>query len=137
NKLKVGSKLKLNGTALDVVGLVKPPLGGQSADVYLPLAELQTLANQKGMANVVLVRADSSSDVGAVQKEIQQGLGSGAQVASAKQVADSINGSLVDAANLSHDLGLVLAILAAVAAFPLAALLAPRSVGQRLRELGT
>ena len=35
--LKVGSKLDLNGTSFTVVGLVSPPLGGQSADVYLPL----------------------------------------------------------------------------------------------------
>jgi ABC-type antimicrobial peptide transport system permease subunit len=118
--LKVGSKLDLNGTTFTVVGLVKPPLGGQSADVYVPLAQLQKLANQMGLANVILVRATSSADVASVQKEIEQTLGSGAQVASAKQVADSINGSLVDAANLSHNLGLVLAIVAAAAAFLLA-----------------
>src|SRR5439155_1682016 len=71
------------------------------------------------------------------QKEIEQKLGSGAQVASAKQVADSINGSLVDAANLSHNLGLVLAIVAAAAAFLLAVLLTLSSVGKRVREIGT
>ena len=135
--LKVGSKLDLNGTTFTVVGLVKPPLGGQSADVYLPLTQLQTLASQKGLANVILVRATSSSDVATVQKEIEQALGSGAQVASAKQVADSINGSLVDAANLSHNLGLVLAIVAAAAAFLLAVLLTLSSVGKRVREIGT
>jgi ABC-type antimicrobial peptide transport system permease subunit len=135
--LKLGSKLDLNGTAFTVVGLVKPPLGGQSADVYVPLSALQTLADQKGLANVILVRADSSADVSAVQKEIEQSLGSGAQVASAKQVADSINGSLVDAANLAHNLGLVLAILAAAAAFLLAVLLTLSSVGKRVREIGT
>ena len=59
--LKVGSKLDLNGTTFTVVGLVSPPLGGQSADVYLPLTQLQTLASQKGLANVVLVRAASGS----------------------------------------------------------------------------
>ena len=52
-----------------------------------------------------------------------------AQVASAKQVADQISGSLVDASNLSHDLGLALSIVAA--------LLALSSVGKRVRELGT
>jgi putative ABC transport system permease protein len=135
--LKVGSKLDLNGTTFAVVGLVKPPLGGQSADVYVPLAQLQTLASQKGLANVILVRATSSADVASVQKEIEQTLGSGAQVASAKQVADSINGSLVDAANLSHNLGLVLAIVAAAAAFLLAVLLTLSSVGKRVREIGT
>jgi putative ABC transport system permease protein len=135
--LEVGSKLDLNGTTFTVVGLVKPPLGGQSADVYIPLKRLQTLATETGLANVILVRATSSADVSNVQKEIQQTLGSGAQVASAKQVADSINGSLVDAANLSHNLGLVLAIVAAAAAFLLAVLLTLSSVGKRVREIGT
>jgi ABC-type antimicrobial peptide transport system permease subunit len=135
--LKLDSTLDLNGTRFKIIGLVSPPLGGQTADVYIPLAQLQKLASQNGLANVVLVRATSSSDVANVQKEIEQALGSGAQVASAKQVAASINGSLVDAANLSHDLGLVLAIIAAVAAFLVAALLTLSSIGKRVREIGT
>ena len=135
-KLKVGSPLTLNGTTFHVVGLVSPPLGGQSADVYLPLAQLQKLANQKGLANIVLVRADKSSSVASVKREITTTLG-GAQVASASQVADTITGSLVDASNLSHNLGIVLEILVAGAAFLLAALLTLSSVGKRVRELGT
>ncbi|HZP72609.1 MAG TPA: ABC transporter permease [Gaiellaceae bacterium] len=136
NKLKVGSVLDLNGTKFAVVGLVSPPLGGQSADVYLPLKQLQKLASESNLANVVLVRADSSSDVGKVKQEIQQAFPQ-AQVASSKDVADEISGSLVSASNLSHDLGLALSIIAAVAAFLLAALLALSSVGKRVRELGT
>jgi hypothetical protein len=134
--LKVGSELDLNGTTFTVVGLVSPPLGGQSADVYLPLKQLQTLANEKHLANVVLVRATSSSEVSQVKQEIENAVPE-AQVASSKDVADQINGSLVDASNLSHDLGLALSIVAAAAAFLLAALLALSSVGKRVRELGT
>ena len=70
--LKLGSTLDLNGTKLKVVGLVKPPLGGQTADIYIPLAKLQTLAGQGTLANVVLVRATSGTSVAAVQKEIEQ-----------------------------------------------------------------
>jgi ABC-type lipoprotein release transport system permease subunit len=136
HSLKVGSKLDLNGTMFTVVGIVSPPLGGQSADVYLPLKQLQTLASQKGLANVVLVRAANSASVGQVQKAIEAALPQ-AQVASSKDVADQISGSLVDAKNLSNNLGLVLSIVAAVAAFLLAALLALSSVGKRIRELGT
>jgi ABC-type antimicrobial peptide transport system permease subunit len=136
HSLAVGSKLDLNGTSFTVVGLVSPPLGGQSADVYLPLKQLQTLASEKSLANVVLVHAKSSSDVAKVKQEIQAALPQ-AQVASSKDVADTISGSLVDASNLSHDLGLALSIVAAVAAFLLAALLALSSVGKRVRELGT
>ena len=115
---------------------MSPPLGGQSADVYLPLTELQTLASEKRLANVVLVRAGSSSDVSRVKQEIQTAFPE-AQVATSKDVADTISGSLVDASNLSHDLGLALSVVAAVAAFLLAALLALSSVGKRVRELGT
>ncbi|MES1248132.1 MAG: ABC transporter permease [Actinomycetota bacterium] len=135
-KLSVGSKLTLNGTTFDVVGLVSPPLGGQTADVYLPLKQLQTLAGQKNAANVILVRADKGSDVKQVKAEITSKL-QGAQVATAQDVADRVSGSLVSAANLSHNLGLVLEIVAALAAFLLAALLTLSSVGKRVRELGT
>jgi putative ABC transport system permease protein len=136
HSLKVGSKLDLNGTSFTVVGLVAPPLGGQSADVYLPLKQLQTLASEPGLANVVLVRASSSSNVASVQKAIEAALPQ-AQVASSKQVAAQISGSLVDASNLSKNLGFALSVIAAVAAFLLAALLALSSVGKRTRELGT
>ena len=134
--LKVGSKLNLNGTKFDVVGLVNPPLGGQGVDVYLPLAQLQKLSDQKSLVNVVLVRAGDSASVAAVEERIQAAY-SQAEVASAKQVAGTISGSLVDAANLSRSLGLALSIVAAAAAFLLAALLALSSVGKRVRELGT
>jgi ABC-type antimicrobial peptide transport system permease subunit len=135
-KLKVGSTLDLNSTSFTIVGLVNPPLGGQSADVYLPLRQLQILASEKGLANVILVRATGSSEVGAVEAAIKRALPR-AQIASSKQVADKISGSLVDASKLSHDLGLVLSIVAAAAAFLLAALLALSSVGKRVREIGT
>ena len=134
--LKVGSKIDLNGTSFVVVGVVSPPLGGQTADIYLPLKRLQTLANEKNLVNVALVRADDSSQVGAVQKAIQDALPN-AQVASSKQVADTISGSLVNASKLSHDLGFAISVVAALAAFLLAALLALSSVGKRVRELGT
>ncbi len=136
HSLKVGSKLDLNGSSFTIVGLVSPPLGGQSADVYLPLKQLQTLANEKSLANVVLVRADSSKDVASVKAAIEAKFPN-AQVASSKDVADTISGSLVSASNLSHDLGLALSVIAAAAAFLLAALLALSSVGKRVRELGT
>jgi ABC-type lipoprotein release transport system permease subunit len=136
NSLEVGSTLNLNGTKFKVAGLVQPPLGGQGADVYLPLGQLQKLAGQEGLVNVVLVRADDSSSVGKAEESIAAAY-SEAQIANSKQVADRISGSLVDAADLSRNLGLVLSIVAAAAAFLLAALLALSSVGKRVRELGT
>ena len=134
--LKVGSTIDLNGTSFAVVGIVRAPLGGQTADVYVPLAQLQKLSSLKGQVNVVLVRADSGGDVAGVQQNIETAFPS-AQVASARDVADRISGSLVDAANLSHRLGVALAILAALTAFLIALLLTLSSVGKRVREIGT
>jgi putative ABC transport system permease protein len=136
NSLKVGSTIPINGTTFSVVGIVKPPLGGQTADVYIPIDKLQTLASQKNLTNVVLVRTTSSSNVAAVQKEIEAKFPN-AQVASSKQVANQISGSLVSAKNLANRLGTALAALAAFVAFLIAALLTLTSVGKRVRELGT
>jgi ABC-type antimicrobial peptide transport system permease subunit len=134
--LDVGSTIDLNGTAFTVVGLVRAPLGGQTADVYVPLAQLQKLSSQTGQVNVVLVRASSGGDVGSVQQNIETRYPN-AQVASASDVADRVSGSLVDAANLSHRLGVALAVLAALTAFLIALLLTLSSVGKRVREIGT
>ncbi len=84
----------------------------------------------------MLVRAANSKSVSAVQKEIQTKFPN-AQVASSKQVADQITGSLVSAKNLSNRLGIALAALAALAAFLMAALLTLSSIGKRVREIGT
>jgi ABC-type antimicrobial peptide transport system permease subunit len=135
-KLGVGSTLDLNGTTFRVVGLVRAPLGGQTADVYVPLAQLQKLASLEGRVNVALVRAANGQSVADVQRRIETSFSS-AQVASARDVADSISGSLVDASNLSHRLGVALAVLAALTAFLIALLLTLASVGKRVREIGT
>ncbi|MGA9762188.1 MAG: ABC transporter permease [Gaiellaceae bacterium] len=136
HKLKVSSTLTIKKTKFRVVGLVQAPLGGQSADVYIPLTQLQALSGQKKMVNVVLVRADKSSAVGAVQKKIESSFPS-AQVASAKDVADQISGSLVTASNLAKSLGLALSIIVIAMAIMLAALLTLSSVAKRVREIGT
>ena len=132
----IGSTLDLNDSKLKVVGLVRPALGGQAADVYIALPKLQALAGQEGKVNVVLVRSDTGSDVAGVEQAIEQTFPS-ADVASAKDVAGQITGSLVDAAKLSDRLGTVFAVLAAVVAFLVAALLTLSSVGKRVREIGT
>ncbi len=136
HKLKVGSTLTIKKTKFRVVGLVQAPLGGQSADVYVPLTRLQALSGQKSQINVVLVRADKSSAVGAVQKKIENAFPS-AEVASAKDVADQISGSLVTASDLAKSLGLALSIIVIAVAIMLAALLTLSSVAKRVREIGT
>lgn len=134
--LAVGSTVKLGGKTFRLVGLAKQPLGGQASDVYVELGTLQRLSNRVGRVNVVQVRADRASDVGSVSRAIQASF-PGAQVTTAKDLADRIGGSLVDAKSLSNDLGTALAIVALAAAFLIASLLTLSSVAKRIRELGT
>ncbi len=134
--LKVGSTLDLNGETYSVVGLAQPPLGGQTADVYLPLSDLQRLSSRTDRVNVLLVRATSAADVADLTRRIEEAF-PGAKVTNAKDLADQVSGSLVDAAGLADRLGNVLAIVVLAAAFLVAALLTLASVAKRVRELGT
>jgi ABC-type antimicrobial peptide transport system permease subunit len=135
-KLSVGDRLALKGKTYHVVGLAKPPLGGQSSDVYIPLRQLQALSSRDGRINVLQVRADKASDVSAVSKRIAQAF-PGAKVTTAQDLADRVSGSLSDAKSLSDKLGTALAIVALAAAFLIAALLTLASINKRTRELGT
>lgn len=134
--LAVGGTLDLNGTQFSVVGLAKPPLGGQTADVYLPLAELQKLSGREGRVNVLQVRAADASKVGDLEKRIE-GTFPGSQVTSAAELAGRVTGSLVDAARLADRLGIVLSAIVLGGTFLIASLLTLSSVAKRVRELGT
>lgn len=133
---KLGGALVLDGKSYTVVGLARAPLGGQSADVYLPLNQLQSLASRSDRVNTLLVRADSAADVPELTKSIQRAF-PGASVTSAKDLANSISGSLVSASTLANRLGLALGGLAILAAVLIAVLLTLSSVAKRVRELGT
>jgi ABC-type antimicrobial peptide transport system permease subunit len=136
NGIEVGEKLTLDGRTFTVVGLSRSPLGGQASDVYIKLAQLQTLADRERRVNSVQVRATSSDDVAAVEKAIGRSL-PGASVTTASDLADRVGGSLADAKNLSSKLGAALTIVGLVAAFLIASLLTLSSVTKRIRELGT
>ncbi len=134
--IEVGGEIDLNGTKFKVVGLAKPPLGGQAADIYLPLGQLQTLAGRVGRVNVLLVTADDAAAVSSLESKIENKF-PGATVTSAKDIADKVSGSLVDASNLADRLGLVVSLVMLASAFLLATLLTLSSVNKRVRELGT
>jgi putative ABC transport system permease protein len=134
--LKVGSTLSINGSTYHVVGLVNPTLSGQTADVYYPLATMQTLASQSNRVNMVLVKAKSASDVDNVAKAIQQIL-PGAQVVTTKLLADQVTGSLKDAKKIADRFGGALAAIVLAAAFAIAVLLTLSAVAKRTREIGT
>jgi len=136
NNLEVGDSVKVGDARLEVVGLVKAPLGGDASDIYMPLSTLQKVTDREGRVNALQVRADGVDDVDAVSQRIESQF-SGSQVTTAKDLADRVSGSLVDARKLSSKLGTALAIVALAAAFLIASLLTLASVNKRIRELGT
>jgi ABC-type antimicrobial peptide transport system permease subunit len=135
-QLSVGDSVKLGGKRFEVVGIANLPLGGQASDIYVRLGELQKISGREGRINGLQVRATDSSKVSSVASEIERTF-AGARVTTAKQLADRVSGSLVDAKNLSSKLGAVLAIIGLAAAFLIAGLLTLSSVNKRTRELGT
>jgi putative ABC transport system permease protein len=136
NGIAVGKTVKLGGKEFTVVGLAKTPLGGQASDVYVKLSQLQALSDRKGRVNTVYVRATNADKVGALARHIRSTV-DGASVTTAKDLADRVSGSLVDAKNLAGKLGTALALVGLLAAFLIASLLTLSSVAKRVRELGT
>ena len=136
NGITVGETIKLKDKTFTVVGLARSPLGGQSSDAYVKLAQLQAISDRKGRVNSAQVRATSTEDVAAVEKRINATL-SGASVTTASDLADRVGGSLADAKSLSGKLGTALTIVGLAAAFLIASLLTLSSVTKRIRELGT
>ena len=135
-ELEVGDTITLAGKKLKVVGLARPPLGGQASDVYVSLVRLQQLADRKDRVNSIHVRATDADAVAGVAAAIEARL-DGATVTTAEDLAERVSGSLVDAKNLSGKLGAALALVGLGAAFLIASLLTLSSVAKRTRELGT
>jgi ABC-type antimicrobial peptide transport system permease subunit len=134
--IDLGDTVTLGGKKFTVVGIAETPLGGQSSDVYVKLAQLQQLSDREGRVNTVYVRAESSDDVAAVADAIERTL-DGASVTTAEDLADRVSGTLVDAKNLAGTLGTALMIVGLLSAFLIASLLTLSSVTKRIRELGT
>ena len=132
----VGERIDLDGTAFTVVGLVETPLGGQASDVYLRLAQLQSLAGREGRVNVLYVRAADADAVPAVSALIEEAYPD-TSVTTADALAERVSGSLVDAEELTSSLGLALQIVGLLGAVLIASLLTLSSVTKRTRELGT
>lgn len=134
--LSVGGTVKVAGKRFHIIGLASAPLGGTASDVYVKLATLQDVAGWKGQINTMRVRAASGGDVTAVQQDITANL-KGAQVTTAKDLAQRVTGSLTDARNLSNTLGRALELVGLLAAILIASLLTLASVAKRVREIGT
>jgi putative ABC transport system permease protein len=135
--LAVGDTITIRGTDLEVVGIVAASAQGSGgSDIYLPLAEAQSLAGQKGQINTVYVKADSSKTIAAAKRAIQK-VDPDATVTTSADLAKQVTGSLSSAANLASKLGSWLSIAALATAIVLATLLTLTAVGRRTREIGT
>jgi ABC-type antimicrobial peptide transport system permease subunit len=134
--LKVGSKITVAGKSFTVVGVVLAAQGVTDADVYIPLARAQSLANMSGEVNTVYVSAASASDIAAVSAEISKAMPS-ATVTTSSDLASEVTGSLSSASTLANNLGKWLAVAVLAAAFALASILTVSAVSRRVREFGT
>jgi len=134
--LGVGDTVSLGGKTFTVVGLAETPVGGQSSDVYIKLAELQQLSGRVGRVNTVYVRATSAGAVDSVSKAIKANFSS-SSVTTAQTLANRVTGSLTDAKSLTSKLGIGLEIVGLLGAVLIASLLTLASVTKRVRELGT
>ncbi|HEY3209802.1 MAG TPA: ABC transporter permease [Actinomycetota bacterium] len=136
HKLKVGSKITIDGTKYTVIGIATARTGGVSSNVYIPLARAQKLAGLSGKVNRIYVKATSASAIARIKAEIQKALPK-ATVTTADDLASQVSGSLASASNLSGNLGTWLSASALIAAFAVASLLTIAAVGRRIREFGT
>jgi ABC-type lipoprotein release transport system permease subunit len=134
--LKVGSSITVAGKTFTVIGIVQAAQGGSSADVYIPLARAQALANMPGEVNTIYVSAASASEVSAVSGEISRALPT-ATVTNSSDLASEVTGSLSSASTLANNLGKWLAVAVLAAAFGLASILTMSAVSRRVREFGT
>jgi ABC-type antimicrobial peptide transport system permease subunit len=136
NSIVAGSTVTVAGTDLTVMGVITTTAGSAGADIYAPLGEVQTLANDTAEVNTIYVTAANATDISTIQAEIQKLLPS-ATVTTAADLASQVSGSLSTATTLANTLGLWLSIAVLIAAFVLAALLTTASVNRRVREFGT
>jgi len=134
--LKVGSSVTVAGKTFGVIGIVQAAQGESSADVYIPLARAQALANMPGEVNTIYVSAASAADISAVSSEISRALPS-ATVTTSSNLASEVTGSLSSASTLANSLGKWLAVAVLAAAFGLASILTMSAVSRRVREFGT
>lgn len=136
NSVKVGDKITLAKQELTVVGLVTPKLYTNTADLYLPLADLQKLASRENRINIMLVKAVNAKDVAATSEKLSAAF-TGATVTDSSDTAKEVTGSLVSAANLTNKFIGVTSIIVVLASFVIVSLLTILSVNKRVREIGT
>jgi len=136
NNLKVGDKITINGKELPIVGIVDPKLYTNTADIYVSLADLQTMAGKADRINIILIKATDTKAVDTTSKKISS-LFAGAKVINSKDTASKVTGSLMDAASLMNKFIGLVSIIIILAAFIIVSLITVFSVNKRTQEIGT
>jgi len=142
--LKVGSSITLNTTLdsekvtkkLTIVGIVDPKLYTNTADIYVPLSDLQTIADKAGRINIILIKAPDASSVEEVSSKVA-GLFTGAKVIDSNNTASQVTGSLVSAASLMNRFIGLVSLIVILATFIIVSLITVFSVNKRTQEIGT
>ncbi|MTE17986.1 FtsX-like permease family protein [Streptomyces sp. TRM43335] len=135
-KLGTGDTVTVSGTEFEIVGVATATSGDAAANVYLPLAQAQTLADAKDKITTVYVQADDAQQLGAVEAAVLKAVPD-ATVTTSEDLADTVSGSLSTASGLAETVGRWLSVVVLAAAFLVAGLLTSSAVARRVREFGT
>ncbi|MFF7949803.1 ABC transporter permease [Streptomyces griseorubiginosus] len=135
-KLKVGSTLTVKSVKFTVIGIATADSGDAAANVYIPLAQAQTLSDSKNKVTTIYVKTTDSQKIDSVKSAIQKNI-SGTTVTTSADLASTVSGSLSTASSLASNVGKWLSIAVLVAAFLVAGLLTSSAVSRRVREFGT
>jgi putative ABC transport system permease protein len=136
HQLSLGSQITLNGTSFTVVGIARPVIGLQAADIYLSLPELQRLAKQEGNVNVVLIRLTDGASVDAAVQRIQRSAPD-LQVTSNRDLAKKISASLSTSVSITDQGTRILNLIVLIVTVVFVSLMSWGGIHSRTRELGT
>ena len=136
--LAVGDTVTIGTGTFEVIGTVASASADATtaADTYIPLDVAQTLAGLDGQVSSVYVQATSSSEIAALQTQLEASYPD-ASVNTQADLASSVSGSLGTASDLVSNLGTWLSVIVLAAAFMIAILFTISGVGRRTREFGT
>ncbi|MFJ9345909.1 ABC transporter permease [Streptomyces sp. NPDC101237] len=135
-KYKVGSTVTVNKVKYTIIGIATADSGDAAANLYMPLKQAQTLADEKDKVTTIYVKATDSQQISAVKSTIQKNV-TGTTVTTSADLADTVSGSLSTASSLASNVGKWLSVAVLVAAFLVAGLLTSSAVSRRVREFGT
>ncbi|MEU6771085.1 ABC transporter permease [Streptomyces sp. NPDC046759] len=135
-RYEVGSTVTVKGTKFTIIGIATADSGDSAADLYIPLRQAQTLADEKDEVTTIYVKATGSQQIDSVKRAIQKNV-SGTTVTTSSDLAKTVSGSLSTASSLATKVGKWLSIAVLAAAFLVAGLLTSSAVSRRVREFGT